>query len=483
MNKNLGRVWSLLLLLFSACLPVEPAMVAPTTPSEQAGRTPALLFSPLPSPTREKPTQTPTPAPKPTLTPTLTPTASITPYLPPDQPDESIPICQSNGVPIPPPKGFGIDGVVVYQDADRKGLYSVGGTPLTYSTLPVSENQEYELFGFSPGGEWFAFSPTVYTEDKTIELPKIDLISSRGIVLENTYDIKVLKKTRNKQGCEDPIVVYASHPGWLNDHIIPIIVRGTRFNFCMTEAFLNPFLGKLEEDLITKLPGFRSTTVAGYSPDMSRVVYDVWRKKERGGSQTEIVLWDVTAKKEIVRHPSEYDLGEGSIYWSPDSTMVAYHIILGSRDSGTFLLSRDGKQFNKIRNISVTDPKTRKIYIDGFVWSPNSRYLAIRVQMVEEKSEYHGEKYLYDFVYIYDTLTDEYIFRCPIPDYTTYPAYTSYSYWIYWLPDNQQIILSQQFPVGDPVFLYDLASGQVIELVKNGVASGWSDKFPVQWPK
>src|SRR5215211_4373360 len=97
----------------------------------------------------------------------------------------TIPICPKSGIQISPSDNFGIPGTIVYKKG-LQGLYTVGGNPLIYSKLPVSEEQENFAFGFSPNGEWFAFSPIEYSPANEIvfESPKIVLLSANDERIE-----------------------------------------------------------------------------------------------------------------------------------------------------------------------------------------------------------------------------------------------------------------------------------------------------------
>src|SRR5690242_8062604 len=114
-------------------------------------------------------------------------TSTIVPTSTNSNAPAAIPVCANSGTPIPLPANFGIPGTIVYQK-DFHGLYTVGGNPLTFSKLPVDEEQKYSTFGFSPDGNWFAFSPIEYssTNDIIFDGAKIVLFSANGERKETT---------------------------------------------------------------------------------------------------------------------------------------------------------------------------------------------------------------------------------------------------------------------------------------------------------
>ena len=97
-------------------------------------------------------------------------TTTVTNTVSPLQMDEMIPSCLNDGIPLSLPDDFGLDDSIVYQDSDLTGLYSVGGEPLVFSSLPVSETHKYENMGFSPDGYWLAYSPEHENFEDTFQI-------------------------------------------------------------------------------------------------------------------------------------------------------------------------------------------------------------------------------------------------------------------------------------------------------------------------
>jgi hypothetical protein len=425
--------------------------------------TPAFTLAPTGTSPYSTATQTLTPG-STQLLPSSTPVATFTPTAIQQQSDESIATCQNNGVLEKPPEGFGLDGVIVYRDQDGKGLYSVGGNPLTYSHLPVLENQEYILFGFSPDGKWLAYSPVQYKSGQpTLDHPTISLLSYTGEKMDHPVDMQTIQSELEKN---DTLVQWNSFPaGWLNDRLIFLYIQYkviTR-NFFLY-GLLDPFLANWHQDLFSELPDLNPDTGIGFSPDLSRALYTT--DALLADDHLRVVLWDLTKHQEIGRFPQRFRNME-SARWSSDSSTGAYMSFLDGAVA-LYLVSRDGKKVREIKS-PQPDNLSGEIIFGGYFWSPDNNYLAIT-------AGYHdkiNDKWT-NLFYIYDNTTDRFILECPILE--------KYASTLYWSPDAHYIALTDQLAASVPLIVFDLQNGSMIQLADKAIVSGWSDQFPTKWP-
>lgn len=367
----------------------------------------------------------------------------------------AIPICPKHGVQTSPSDDFGIPGTIVYQK-DLQGLYTVGGDPLAYSKLPVSEEQKYFAFGFSPDGNWFAFSPVEYSSTKEIvfDSPKVILLSANGERIEHTFSVKDFT---DELPLEYHFAGFSGYSHWISDTLIyaalysmtstsPHHIDDTSFKV------LDPFAGVWREDLLEDLPEDSHSLEKGISPDLTRMLYE-----DRVG----VVLKNLEDGREIWHDKALNSAVVGPlIFWSPDSETAAYANVLfvSPEERTVVLISRDGiakpimGPTLSLSELSVTDVR----------WSPDGHYLALLTVKDEELS-----------VFIYDVEAEKYISQCPIAKYTDLMPK------LIWSPDNRYLAYAG---LDYPLIIMDVKSGETIKLADDAQAVGWSDKFPVTWP-
>jgi len=365
----------------------------------------------------------------------------------------TIPVCPKSGVQTTPSTSFGIPGTIIYQNRFQ-GLYTVGGNPLSYSKLPLSEEEKYSAFGFSPSGEWFAYSPIEYSPANQIifESPEIVLLSANGERIEHTFSVK---RFEDELPIEFHFAGFSGYSHWINNTTIyaalysvtsssPSHIDDTSFKV------LDPFAGIWREDLLEGLPDGTNWSPKGISPDLTRMLYIddglVLRDLEKG-----IDIW----------HDKDLFAGFGVLmFWSPDSNTVAYANLFDSPEDRTVvLISRDGMA----KSIMGTSLPLSGLLVDDLRWSPDGRYIALLVWEGKDKGE---------SILIYDFVAEKYISRCPIPrSEDTKPN-------IIWSPDNKYLAYAG---LDYPLIIMDVQSGELFQLAENARAVGWSDKFPVLW--
>lgn len=366
-----------------------------------------------------------------------------------------IPICPKSGMEVLPADNFGIPGTIVYQK-DFQGLYTVGGTPLVYSQLPVDEEQEFIAFGFSPDGQWFAFSPLESSSngDPVFESPEIVLLSAQGESIEHKLSV---------EGFGDELQVahvlqgFSGYSHWINNTTIYAALYSmnpdpntTRYINDLYKV-IDPFNGIWREDLLKGLPETSSSYAKGISPDLTRMLYV---------SGDGLFLKDLEKGVDIWHDNNLFAWFGALMFWSPDSQTVAYANLFASPEERTVvLISRDGLAQPIMGN---TLPLS-ELLVDDLRWSPDGKYIALLVW----EGETAGES-----IIIYDFAAQKYLSRCPIPrsdDRTPN---------LIWSPDNRFLAY---VGVDYPLIIMNVQSGELIQLVDKARAVGWSDKFPVKW--
>lgn len=456
MNK---RLWVLLLgilvsLATHSCTATDGPEHTRTPFDNDASDTPHATFSKIPNPvssTLTLPTITSAPI---SVTQTMTTTVANT--VTPLQMDEMIPSCLNDGVPLSLPEDFGLDDSIVYQDSDLTGLYSVGGEPLVFSSLPVSETQKYENMGFSPDGYWLAYSPERENFEDTFENPIIILLASDGTVIEHTVDISSFTSH-----VPDLARLIAWRGNWINNELLYI---GLLYQFPEGDTYIGSLYGILDPFqgiwLDAPLSNLDLSTPIGYSPDMTRVLYPT----DEG-----MVLWDLNQQRQIWTDSRGFSVAPpGPMYdWSADSVIAGYMSYL---DRKVILISRDGEFLEEIPEILSINSSMR-YPINGFSFSPDGLSVALTVNRYDQEAEIGTS-----MLYIYNITQKQYTYRCPFFGYPISPPER-----MFWSPDGNYIIPDTQFwPM--PLLVFDFRTGKVFELAEEAGTGGVSDQFPAVWP-
>jgi WD40 repeat protein len=367
----------------------------------------------------------------------------------------SIPVCPKNGIEISPPDNFGIPGTIIYQK-DFQGLYTIGSSPLAHSTLPVDEEQRILAFGFSPDGQWFAFSPLESSPngEPIFETAKIILLSADGERIEHTLPIEdfsdELQVAHVLQG-------FSGYSHWINNKTIYAALYSmnpdpnTTRHINDLPKVIDPFMGIWRKDLLKDLPEWSNSYAKGISPDLTRMLYL---------SGDGLFLKDLEKGIDIWHDQDLFAPFGALMFWSPDSETVAYANLFDSPEDRTVvLISRDGA----VKEIMGPNALLSELLVLNLRWSPDGHYLALLAWKGE------GEELS---VYIYDYETGKYLSECPIA------KYTSRGPDIIWSPDNQFIAYSS---VEYPLIIMNVQSGEIIQLAEKANALGWSDRFPIIW--
>jgi len=368
---------------------------------------------------------------------------------------ETIQVCPKSDIQIPPSDSFGIPGTIVFQKGSLPGLYTVGGGPLIYSQLPVSDKQENFAFGFSSNGEWFAFSPLEFspTNEIIFESPKIVLLSAAGARIEHTLSVESFS---DELQVEHRLQGFSGYSDWVNNTTIYTTLYSINPNPNSTGQIahlpkvFDPFAGVWREELLKDLPEDARMYAKGISPDMTRMLY-----MDGGG----LFLKDLEQGVDIW-HDKDLFAGFGALmFWSPDSETVAYANLFDLPNNRTVvLISRNGIA----KTIMGSSLSLSGLYVMDLRWSPDGHYLALLVAEDQQLS-----------VFIYDFAAEKYISQCPIA------KYTDRSPKLIWSPDNKYLAY---VALDYPLIIMDIQSGEIVQLADDARAVGWSDKFPAVWP-
>lgn len=363
---------------------------------------------------------------------------------------ETVPFCRGSAKPILATNKSGVSGTIIYQNDNSTGLYTLGGTPLSTSQLLSDETQKNLIFGFSPDGKWLAYSPFSESMDAEFEQPSLILLSTVGEKVEHTLSTKDFD---NELQVGHQFVGISGLSHWINANLIYVSFYSQNPNpnasgyISDLPKVVNPFSGEWNHQLLD-LPERFSSTAVGISPDASRSLY----------FGNGLSLWDYERKIQIWHDETQTTPSRALIFWSPDSSTVAYANLVDPTEDQLLLITREGKPgFILNRTFPVPGIKIRSIS-----WSPDSHYLAL--------AGLDGDNLN---ILIYDVSLEKYISQCPVAIINdTWPS-------LIWSPESSHIAISQ---INSPIQILDVFSGDILELIQHGRVVGWSDKFPVVWP-
>jgi hypothetical protein len=408
-----------------------------------------------PEPSLEK-TQSPTKSPNDsTRKPSLTPTVF--------QSENSILICKQKGEPSSPPEGFGLNGSIVYLDNSMDVFYSVGGMPLKYSKLPISKDTKYQVIGFSPDGEWFAYFPKPNAEGGKIISLEINLLSSSG----------------EKRAISVPLDIFVSHSDgqlqvtgwstidrrWLNNNLIFLYVYlHSSFSEIGSDlpGIMDPFLSIWRDDLIKAVQDGNYDHDIKFSGDLTRVLFT---------NNEGIVLRNLSLKftKLIDNNKQLIQSGAGPsgpfFEWSPDNTRFVYGLKVSKPEyRKVILMTRDGELIKEILPPQYSNQSL--IFLPGALdWSPDSKMIAITGEIYNTETKMVETKILY----VYNLATGDFVYQCPLTYYESLPS-------SFWSPDSRYLVPFAKDP-SSSILLYEINTGDVIKLSDQGTVAGWSDKF------
>lgn len=452
---------------FLGCSNLNPTYTITPTPKQS-------LVTPIFSPTPKKfitesfiLTKTPTSPVR--ITPTPSPTNQ------PIQTKSPNPVCPNHGNPVPRSSIQGINGTILYQIENQSGIFTLGGSSLERSYIPLPEASDNVIVGLSPNGKSLAYAPKKYKStlkrvfdgDKitltgkiVFETPSLTILTALGERINYEFQIKDLIYRSYQDWPVEWLKTIIRYPAsyWINDDIIAVRLfyddpidpysRG----YSPIKMFKTTVEGSWIDGPLKKLNRLDDGEV-GFSPDMSRVLYEA----KNGDFSSGIVLRDLEKNINLWSDP---DFSPSVIVrWAFNSSMVAVGNKLIGRDDRILIISRNGDQE------IITDST---LTLDGFYlmdlsWSPDSRYLAL---ITHRYSPFEQVDFL-----IYDSTKGQFVLNCPLISQQSFSR-------LFWSPDNQYIAFSGS-DYDLPVEILNTETGEVYELVQNAVIIGWTDKFPL----
>lgn len=420
--------------LLSSCYSSTASLSVTGTPTLQSGVT------------TEQSTSTPGENKEVTVAPSVTPITPTRILIPTENSSviqqtvelKGVPICPGNGVPQKYDETVTVPGTILYQKPSSMGFYTLGNN--TIRKLSVSEIQEYYAFGLSPDGIWIAYSPI--TRDANGEMvlnkPTITLMNTIGERIDHTLSLDWLKdKVTPGYKLESFIGGY-----WINNNLIFTLIHSVdpaaeNHNGDYIPAILDPFKGEWKVEYVANLS---STAWGVFSPDMSRGLYQL------GG----VELLNLKDGSILWKNDKLHFLGPETASWSPDNSQVVFTALDGfTRQTSLLLLSADGKQLRDIK-IPELDLSSNHIY-----WSPDGGHFSIYT--------YYENKFS---ILVYDATHNAFSIQCPVTSNSIQH--------LVWSPDSSWIAFT---PFGEPLSIFDVASGNGFNVLPDAVVVGWSDQF------
>lgn len=338
-------------------------------------------------------------------------------------------------------------GTILYRDAS--GLHLLHDNSSTLLELPVSDPDSYAVIGFSPHGEWLALAEkTRVSSDQALRPLSVILVSSAGETRRTAVDLSAFRVEPDMfiSGFYPPITWY-----WVDDQILyaPVEMRtlpiGSQ-HYRPLPALLDPFSGIWQTDLLKDIPSLQAWRMAGFSPDLQRVLYE--------GEDGYLTLWNMADSRPMWTDKETPLYNGAEIAWAPSGETAAYTPYDAGVDDDrrVFLVDRDGAGR---RPVPAPPDAPINEYYSGLAWAHDGRYLAFNGSVDEGTTT---------TLYIFDLITNHYMLRCPFEG--------SPSGKPQWSPDDRYVGLG-----GQTLDIADWKSGQVTRLLENGHILGWSESF------
>jgi len=417
-----------------------------TSPSTDSPATRVAVVTALPSRT---PGLTQSPSATPTLVPpSSTPTSTPTPTIPPEARlnVQCLPIMQNL------PNGAVLEGTLVLS---RKGR------PFGY--LWNLETGEEILLpdrilgsSVSPNGKWLVYES--------------DLREARTWFRVITADGEVHHSFPNDQE-------WIIGP-WLNNEMF---IAYRREKPLWSTVVVNPFTGQWREfksdypDIewldAPRLWGF---TVSVYDPTLTRVVY--LANPSDTPNKLSYVIWDLQGKQMIAEFSRiAWSIVEHMPVWSPSGSEFVIADLTREEfdvnyvpDDELYSISRDG-EMTKLTNLSAYF--TIGVDIRGYVWSPNSRYIAFWMAPDPPAETYPDGPQMQ--LAVLDTETQMVTLYC-------IPADFRRAEWEpIWSPNSQQVLVKSLDEEGESrLVIVDIVAGWAVQIAGDVDPMGWMVSTP-----
>lgn len=398
---------------------------------------------------------------------------------------DSIPVCSGDGKVKALFKDFSLPAVIVYRNSNMSGLATIGGMPLASSQLSVPVASEMAGLGFSPDGQWLAY--TLMTKqgngENVVFLKSLEvvLVSAEGKIVQYPIEIEDFQSLFDSIG-DQLAGVSEQNSYWINDQRILLTLSGQirppdyypytdlipAYLIGQIVGVIDPFKGTWLREPLKKLEPFRLFPVGGigFSPDMKHVLYEARRGDFYGG----IVLHNLMRETDVWSDPKSRpstSTNMSVIRWAPNGSAVVISNMPASEGNDFLILLKDNisKTIMNSTFLLCNSCQKGKYVVRNFSWSPDSRYLALVATSPKNNQ-----------LLIYDSIAEAFLYRCPI-------AGTDENFFspLVWSPDNAYVAFSP--PVAQtPLQVLNVKTGEIVELAQDAVVLGWSDKFPVKRP-
>jgi hypothetical protein len=424
-------------------------------PEPTAVETTILTLTPRPFPetaTNSAPTSSPA-IPTSTTIPSRTPTTEIKPIE-----MGEIPVCSGKGMLVRSSDEIGIKGTLVFH-IDLDGPLAAVHWPGQTETM-IAE-RVHEALGFSPDEKWFAYVPanTNASGESAMARFSVVLIGNDGETIETPVDTQ---KVADNFSSSFQIQVIGHHHWVTNDLLFITLLAWESSTELVTfidrfSTLLDPFTGTWRMDLLETLSDLVQSEQFDISPDLQRALYFKLPMSMYIQTNESLTLKSMPDQNILWEDPDYWDYGSyhfpSEIRWNPDgSKAVVSGLRASTQERVIYLISRNGIV---VKIIGTSNEPADHFYPLLFRWSPNARYLAMFNLLSWE-------------IFIFDTVTNQYLLRCPVLD----NEYVPYNF--VWSPGNNAILYGTW---KEKMRLLDIASGKTYELNQRGIPAGWSEQF------
>lgn len=397
-----------------------------------------------------------------TFLPTATIVSTSTGHNP--QVEETVPVCLNGEKPASMADLPDIPGIIFYTDEQRAHLFALSNHQVQTVKLTLPD-PDINNFTFSKNNRYilaYQYNPEEIQESQKYP---VWVISNQGEMSQIDLDMSMMNKVAIKT-FTSLVSLQRWTFAWVNDDIVKVTAEygetkeGGNGNYLYD--FYDFSAGNWWKNSLQNLPGRLPYRWIDLAPDGSHLLFvdETFNLKN----------WDIDHKRSIwtkaimpfIQLPPESQ-------WSNDSKAVIYTAI---PDNNLNLLFVDEGKHTTIREL-VFSSSHKNFVPYNFRWSPDNRLLAISGTIYDDQD--NSQKTM---VYLYDTETGQYIYRCPLGE--TGPWSNGMD--ILWSPDGNYIVPLASFDDKIPFRLYDLKSKLVYQIAEAGIAAfGWTDQFPTKW--
>ncbi len=380
------------------------------------------------------------------------------------QAEEIVPVCLNGEKPASMADLPDIPGTIFYTDEKRVHLFALNNHQVQAVKLKLPD-PDINNFTFSKNNEFImAYQYNPEEIQKSQKYP-VWVISNQGEVNQLDLDMSMMNKVAIKT-FSSLVSLQRWTFTWVNDRVVKVTAEygetkeGGNGNYLYD--FYDLSARNWWKNHLQNLPGRLPYRWIDLAPDGSHLLFvdETFNLKN----------WDIDQKQStwtkaitpFIQLPPESQ-------WSHDSKAVIYAAIPDSKLK--LLFSEEGKLTTICELVFSSAYKSFVPYY--FRWSPDSRLLAISGTIYDDQDNTHKT-----MVYLYDTETSQYIYRCPLGE----TGQGSSGMDILWSPDGDYIVPLTSFDDTIPFRLYDLKSKLVYQVAEAGFAAfGWTYQFPTQW--